>query len=417
MAETGNAQLPGAPFGIEARENSGEWQPFFDWFDVYPGNRWKDRHGQFGLFDSPSGIRLTVEEADVSEVLFRDDADWEGHLLPLYVWQGDGQYNMLYRAKGGTSYRYSKDGYQWTRPEIGRIEFNGSTANNLVCDQCVGPVVEDPQAPPEERFKSWVEVAGMFDSDTGEELSVEEGLKRMGEMEYAGDSYQGPPMVMRAFVRGFISPDLMHWTQIEKPVADMPSDGPPAIQLSSRKRKPISLTSVCTAWHMKRSRGWRTAPLNKITRDGVSVSPAPEIFATGRHPSWCFTRMLTTDRRSLSTVATISRTPGAKTCTACSSTSSTRSAVTWTTRSPSVATVSSGTGRNGVLASAWDHRAAESTAPSMRKVDRWSCRTAVGRYLSSEVPASTTAFIRVRRCPGMANRYIGRGGNPIVCAA
>ena len=225
MAETGNARLPGAPFGIEARENSGEWQPFFDWFDVYPGNRWKDRHGQFSLFDSPSGIRLTVEEADASEALFGDDADWEGGLLPLYVWQGDGQYNMLYRATGGTAYRYSEDGYQWARPEIGRIEFNGSTANNLVCDQCVGPIVEDPLAPPEERFKSWVEVAGMFDSDTGEELAGEEGLKRMGDMEYAGDSYQGPPMVMRAFVRGFTSPDLMHWTQIEKPVADMPSDG------------------------------------------------------------------------------------------------------------------------------------------------------------------------------------------------
>ena len=46
MAESGKAQLPGAPFGLEARENPGEWQPLFDWFDVYPGNRSKDRHDQ-----------------------------------------------------------------------------------------------------------------------------------------------------------------------------------------------------------------------------------------------------------------------------------------------------------------------------------------------------------------------------------
>jgi hypothetical protein len=225
MAQNETPNLPGAPFGREARDSSGEWQPLFDWFDVYAGNRWKDRHGQFGLFDSPSGIRLSVEEASTSEVLFNEDADWEGGMLPLYVWQEDGQYKMLYRASGGTGYRYSEDGYRWTRPEIGRIDFNDSKKNNLVCDQCVGMVTEDPLGPPDERFKSWVEIGGMFDPDTGEELDGEEGLKRMGDMEYAGDSYAGPPMVLRAYVRGFTSPDLMHWKQIDKPVANMPSDG------------------------------------------------------------------------------------------------------------------------------------------------------------------------------------------------
>ena len=77
-------------------------------------------------------------------MLFRDDADWEGGLLPLYVWQEDGQYRILYRATGGTAYPYIEDGYKWTRPEIGRIEYKGSKKNNLVCDQCVGPIMEDP---------------------------------------------------------------------------------------------------------------------------------------------------------------------------------------------------------------------------------------------------------------------------------
>ncbi len=225
MAHSEGPKLPGAPFGREARQNSGEWQPLLDWFDVYAGNRSKDRHGQFGLYDSPFGIQLSVEAASMSDVLFTEDCDWAGGLLPQYVWQKDGQYGMLYRARGGTAYRYSEDGYQWTRPEIGRIDFNGSTQNNLVCEETVGPIMEDPEAPPEERFKAWVEIGGMFDPETGEELDGEEGIKRMGDMEYAGESYGGPPMVMRAYVRGFTSPDLMHWKRIDKPVADMPSDG------------------------------------------------------------------------------------------------------------------------------------------------------------------------------------------------
>lgn len=225
MAEKENVTLPGAPFGRGARENSGEWHPLIDWFDVYPGNRWKDRHGQFGLFDSPAGIRLQVEEAKVSPVLFAETADRQGGLLPLYAWKEDGLYRMLYRDIGGTAYAQSENGYDWTLPELGRIEFGGSTKNNLVCDQCVGHVMKDPHAPPRERFKGMVEVGGMFDPDTGEELEGEEGLKRMGEMQFGGSDYQGPRMVMRAFVRGFTSPDAMHWTPIERPVANMPSDG------------------------------------------------------------------------------------------------------------------------------------------------------------------------------------------------
>ena len=225
MTEKEKVILPGAPFGRGARENTGEWHPLIDWFDVYPGNRWKDRHGQFGLFDSPAGIRLQVEEAKVSAVLFAETADRQGGLLPLYAWKEDGLYRMLYRDTGGTAYAQSENGYHWTLPELGRIEFGGSTKNNLVCDQCVGHVMKDPQAPPQERFKGMVEVAGMFDPDTGEELEGEEGLKRMGEMQFGGSDYKGPRMVMRAFVRGFTSPDAMHWTRIERPVADMPSDG------------------------------------------------------------------------------------------------------------------------------------------------------------------------------------------------
>ena len=225
MAEQGNAKLPGAPFGRTSRGNDGAWRPLVDWVDVYPGNRWKDRHGQFGLFDSPSGIQLKVEEASVSDVLFAEDTDWEGGMLALDAWQDDDRYHMLYRATGGTAYAYSGDGYQWTKPEVGRVDFEGSTKNNLVCDEYVGGMVEDPSAPTEERFKAMKEVAGFFDPETGEELDGEEGLKRMGDMEHAGDSYSGPRMVMRAYMRGFTSPDRMHWKQIEQPVGNMPSDG------------------------------------------------------------------------------------------------------------------------------------------------------------------------------------------------
>lgn len=51
----------------------------------------------------------------------------------------------------------SADGISWDRPDLGRVEFNGSTANNLVSiegsKQNEGCVFVDPSAPEDQRFK------------------------------------------------------------------------------------------------------------------------------------------------------------------------------------------------------------------------------------------------------------------------
>ncbi len=52
---------------------------------------------------------------------------------------------------------FSRDGISWDRPDLGLVEFNGSTANNLVsiegCNQNEGCVFVDPSAPEDQRFK------------------------------------------------------------------------------------------------------------------------------------------------------------------------------------------------------------------------------------------------------------------------
>ena len=145
-------------------------------------------------------------------------------MLPLSAWKDKGLYHILYRTEG-TAYAVSSDAYHWTRPEMNQVEFRGTTKNNLVSEYTVGPVVDDPQAPTQERFKGMLEEVGMFDPDTGEEIPGEEGLERMRAQSYSALAYEGPSVELSGVIRGFTSPDRIHWKRIDKPIADMPSDG------------------------------------------------------------------------------------------------------------------------------------------------------------------------------------------------
>ena len=150
--------------------------------DVFPGNRSIDRKGVYDLYDAPIGVQLRVEEAIKSEPLLEAETEWEtGGISPLYMWQEDGRYHMIYGASpNGACYAVSEDAYHWTRPEMGMIEFNGSKKNNLThkgLEGCQG-FFEDPSAPPEERFKTMGGDMAWYDPDTREPLPNEEAMKR-----------------------------------------------------------------------------------------------------------------------------------------------------------------------------------------------------------------------------------------------
>lgn len=110
--------------------------------------------------DMPSGIRLVAKPAERRGPILDRDRPWEKAGVNFWSMFRDGG---VYRAWGSCTavsgslqacYFESADGINWTRPELGLVEFAGSRQNNLLPIP-VGSVFKDPSAPPAERYK-WV---------------------------------------------------------------------------------------------------------------------------------------------------------------------------------------------------------------------------------------------------------------------
>ena len=227
------------------REVTGDdgWVPLIDWSMIMPGNRGVNRRGEYELYDGPIGVFIRVEEAEKIDPILRSDQPWEGNgsLLPLRHWSDERGYHLLYSAVFDgrkypglgagycTCYAFSEDGYHWTRPNLHQVEWEGSSANNMLDQRLAGTPFEDPQAPPEERFKAIGQVGGTFDADTGEPLDTAEAYERWTRQEYEGEAYTGPRVVFRHWVEGWSSPDGIRWKAMGK-LADMASDGGSAAQ-------------------------------------------------------------------------------------------------------------------------------------------------------------------------------------------
>ena len=196
--------------------------------DVFPGHRGRSRHGELELYDAPRGIRFEVEAARKSKPLLEATAPWEGAVIaPLSVWQEDGRYHMLYESGGGHCIACSDDGYEWSRPELGEVEHEGSKANNLIASPAAGAtgVFEDPGAPPAERFKAMGGDMAWHDPDTGAPLPGDEASRRVEAEQAQGKAYRGPRAEIWGQMAGWTSPDRRHWTRIEAPLADRPVNG------------------------------------------------------------------------------------------------------------------------------------------------------------------------------------------------
>ena len=217
--------LPGAQFSGGARENNGEWNPLIDLMEIFAGFRWVDKAGGYDLYDAPVGVKLRIEEADKSEPVLVAENEWEETKLgPVGLWMEDGRYHLLYRTGRGTCYAVSEDGYRWSRPELGQVEHSGSRKNNLVADGPTGGVFEDPNAPPEERFKAMAQDIFWVDPDTAEKVEGEELAKRLEAQNREGSAYKGPGLELRGQLVGWVSPDRLHWKRIEESLAAFSAD-------------------------------------------------------------------------------------------------------------------------------------------------------------------------------------------------
>ena len=144
-------------------KNGATLKPFVDWYEIWPGQagRRKDDGGSW-LQDPPEGVRLSIQEARRSEPIVRAEKPWEvdSVVYPCVIHE-DGRYRMWHwsQTKEGrfNCYQESDDGMRWERPELGFVDFRGSTANNLISSHEefeIDSVFVDPTAGPEERYKA-----------------------------------------------------------------------------------------------------------------------------------------------------------------------------------------------------------------------------------------------------------------------
>ena len=159
-------------------------------------------------FDRASGIRLCMNPPSQSpEPVMRADNSWERQGISGYntiIREGENRFRLWYGAnyisgypqEGAVRlcYAESEDGVTWHKPELNLVEFQNSTANNIVAplderQSMQGATVYiDERASPDERYRLWTKYQP---ADEEIEAGVEPGLWAMH------------------------SPDGIHWTYDE----------------------------------------------------------------------------------------------------------------------------------------------------------------------------------------------------------
>ncbi len=136
------------------------------------GNRLEPFFDDFLIEKLEGGAALRLHRPEPKEVVLVTDKPWEGNTCAYYtIFQDGDKYRMYYRgshwdvaAKKSTHpemvcYAESTDGINWTKPELGQYEFNGSKQNNIVWNGIGGhnfaPFKDtNPDCAPEARYKA-----------------------------------------------------------------------------------------------------------------------------------------------------------------------------------------------------------------------------------------------------------------------
>ena len=139
--------MPGAAHVKPLDMNPDAWTPLMDWVDVFPGNRGVNKEGIYEHYDIPTGIEIKVEKALQKPIMIAENP-WEGKgmILAGHFWKEEtktGNFHFIYSAHSKNDstvcYAASKDGFEWYRPNLEQVEFEGSLQNNIIAD---GPGVE-----------------------------------------------------------------------------------------------------------------------------------------------------------------------------------------------------------------------------------------------------------------------------------
>lgn len=117
------------------------------------------------LIERMDGAELRLHHPVPRGPVFRFDAPWEGSTSAYVTVLRDGDgYRMYYRGSRQADPEFacvaeSSDGINWSRPELGLIEYAGSKRNNIVWvgkgSHAFTPFVDaNPAAKPDERYKA-----------------------------------------------------------------------------------------------------------------------------------------------------------------------------------------------------------------------------------------------------------------------
>lgn len=122
--------------------------------------------------ESAHHVGRVVHPATISpEPVLRADKPWENSAYIYGTAYLDGVYKMWYTAYNDIpphyhmAYAESKDGINWTKPDLGIFEFEGSKKNNITDGS--GTVAYNPYAPPERRYASMGFVQGVPNETMG----------------------------------------------------------------------------------------------------------------------------------------------------------------------------------------------------------------------------------------------------------
>ncbi len=237
---------------------------FTTWYWVRPGQiDWRDKEGNsvyakkevdagpfdasFVNIDAPWGVRLTAEPAERGPKLeIKPQHPWEAKGINVTGMFPTPQGKIMAWAdcvdeEGTTNACYfeSYDAITWTRPKLGLIDYKGSKENNLRPGGPSGRVFIDPNAPPEERFKS-ASNSDLKLTDPKDAARWEAYKKRRPWQVMATETDRGRVHC----IFGFVSPDGIQWKRLDDPISVEASDGDQSLYWDKNLKKYVMFARV-----------------------------------------------------------------------------------------------------------------------------------------------------------------------------
>ena len=183
-----------------------------------------------------TGFVLNQAEKAPNNPVIRQDRPWEGNLIrvaTVFYDEDQGRFRLWYTSENVkpspgdrwersgqiVCYATSRDGYRWTKPNVGRVKFNGSTRNNILDGRSwpgfKGGIIPDGHEPdPSRRYK------GLVMSVAGPEPNSTSSPGMRFDLYYSSDGFEwrphaGNPVIDWGERRGRWGPTaLMGWDPI-----------------------------------------------------------------------------------------------------------------------------------------------------------------------------------------------------------